>query len=106
TITKINHKNTEIWKAKNPNHKQRLEGIIQDPIQLSPLCISIYNEPALAFYHHFADSNPGIYLDYTGSLVHTVPKYLVEQASNMEQFNTSSRQRVLNALMVMPTGDS
>jgi hypothetical protein len=106
TITKINHKNAEIWKAKNPNHKQRLVGIIQDPIQLSPLCINIYNEPALAFYHHFAGSNPGVYLDYTGSLVHTVPKYLVEQASNMEQFNTYSRQRVLNALMVMPTGDS
>jgi hypothetical protein len=106
TITMLNRNNTKIWKAKNPFINQKLDGIIQDPVQLSPLCISIYNEPAVAFYHHFANSNPGVYLDYTGSLVRNTPKYFIEQTPDTDQLNTQKSQRVLNALMVMPTGDS
>jgi len=44
-------------------------GFIQPPVQTIPLSIFLLNEASLYYYHMFAEKDPGVFIDYTGSLV-------------------------------------
>jgi len=49
--------------------KIKMWGYIQPPIKTIPLSIFLLNEASLCYYHMFAGKDPGVFIDYTGSLV-------------------------------------
>ena len=44
-------------------------GYIQPPVKTIPLTIFLLNEASLYYYHMHAGKDPGVFIDYTGSLV-------------------------------------
>ncbi|EXX69086.1 uncharacterized protein OCT59_004738 [Rhizophagus irregularis] len=77
--------------------KRRIWGFIQEPIQTQPLSIPIFNEAAIVYYHDHVHENPGIFLDYTGQLVKSIP-YCLTSINN----TTENYKRILNAFFTMP----
>ena len=82
--------------------KRRLRGYIQKPVMVDPISIHLYNEASLSYYHYYAASNPGVFLDYTGLMVKDVYGFLREKpiAAN------DKPHPVLNAILTLPSGNS
>ncbi|CAB4435298.1 unnamed protein product [Rhizophagus irregularis] len=59
----------------------------------------IFNEAGITYYHYNVNNNPGIFLDYTGQLVKSVPQYLTP-------LNNSNNKRILNAFFMMPSNEN
>ena len=65
-----NHKSQYILENGEESAKKiKMWGYIQPPIKTIPLSIFLLNEASLCYYHMFAGKDPGVFIDYTGSLV-------------------------------------
>lgn len=65
-----NHKSQYILENGEESVKKiKMWGYIQPPIKTIPLSIFLLNEASLCYYHMFAGKDPGVFIDYTGSLV-------------------------------------
>jgi hypothetical protein len=65
-----NHKSQYIHEnGEEAAKKIKMWGYIQPPIKTIPLSIFLLNEASLCYYHMFAGKDPGVFIDYTGSLV-------------------------------------
>ncbi|CAG8748241.1 4346_t:CDS:2, partial [Rhizophagus irregularis] len=104
-IASINetHKSQYIFEnGEEAAKKIKMWGYIQPPIKTVPLSIFLLNEASLCYYHMYAGNDPGVFIDYTGSLVRSLPKYLISTHSNT--MLSQSEPRILNALMSMNSG--
>lgn len=71
-IASINetHKSQYIFEnGEEAAKKIKMWGYIQPPIKTVPLSIFLLNEASLCYYHMYAGNDPGVFIDYTGSLV-------------------------------------
>ncbi|CAG8627445.1 4404_t:CDS:2, partial [Paraglomus occultum] len=104
-IQKINEKEKADFIAKNGADAARnrlLTGHIQKPLQLDPLAVNLYNEASIQYCHHFAQNNPGLFIDYTGLMIRDVFKLLREKPAEVEE----RTKKVLNAMLTIPSADS
>ncbi|RGB43342.1 hypothetical protein C1646_749913 [Rhizophagus diaphanus] len=96
----INKREKENFLKKNGSKsatKRQMWGFIQEPIQIQPLSITIFNEVAIVYYHYHVHKNPGIFLDYMGQLVKSVLHYFTKVN------NSATDKRILNAFFTMPS---
>jgi len=65
-----NHKSQYIQEnGEAAANKIKMWGFIQPPVKTIPLSIFLLSEASLCYYHIFAGKDPGVFIDYTGSLV-------------------------------------
>ncbi|PKY44705.1 hypothetical protein RhiirA4_419261, partial [Rhizophagus irregularis] len=101
-IKDVNSKEKDDYIKKNGVHlvnKRQLWGFIQEPIQIQPLSIVLFNEAGIYYYHYNVGNNPGIFLDYTEQLVKPVPHYLTP-------LNNSNNKKILNAFFTMISSEN